>query len=248
MFYLPPAPSHSVRDTHTLCPQVCYHCLKVLPSAHGLPVSNQPTAVRSRSHNFCSTNCLSAAHSSYYSLESQLPQLQELERYCTAHGERFPLMATRLALTIAQGSVGSDTAAADGGDISRMSMSSKSSSIGRSSRGLGTLSWRSNNSYKRGDDVLSRASSSLAAAGTRDGAGELGVANRLSWCQHGSGDYCLSYRQPRQDVGQACTNPSLHNMCSRDCCMRLIICSITATTASSAMKVDNGVIGRLAVA
>ena len=156
------------------CPQVCYHCLKVLPSVHSLSAPNQPAAVRTRTHNFCSTDCLSAAHSSYYSLESQLPLLQKLDQYCTVHGERFPLMAARLTLMVAQGSLGSDTAAADGGDMSRMSMSSKSSSIGRVSRGLATLSWRSSNSYRRGEDVLSRASSSLAAGAKAD-SGERGL-------------------------------------------------------------------------
>eukprot|EP00878_Enallax_costatus_P029292 GHUV01031743.1.p1 GENE.GHUV01031743.1~~GHUV01031743.1.p1 ORF type:complete len:192 (+),score=63.11 GHUV01031743.1:83-658(+) len=158
---------------------VCYHCLKVLPSVHNLTAPHQPTAVRTRTHNFCSTDCLSAAHSYYYSLESQLPLLQKLDQYCTTHGERFPLMAARLALMVAQGSLGSGTAAADSGDMSRISMSSKSSSIGRVSRGLATLSWRSSNSYKRGEDVLSRASSSLAA-GTGADSGELGLMCRVS--------------------------------------------------------------------
>lgn len=145
----------------------------MLPSLLGPATTSQPAAVRTRSHSFCSTDCLSAAQNSYYSLEAQLPRLQQLDQYCSAHGERFPLMAARLALMIAQGSMGADQAAADGGDMSRMSISSKSSSIGRISRGLASSSWRSSSSYKRGEVSLSRASTSAASGISLGTSGEL---------------------------------------------------------------------------
>lgn len=71
--------------------QVCYHCLKVLPQ--GQADAGQ-AAVHTRSGLFCSQSCLAAAQDSYFALESQV-NLTQLERYCEAHGERFPLMAAR---------------------------------------------------------------------------------------------------------------------------------------------------------
>lgn len=143
--------------------QVCYHCLKVLPSKYGPSSADQPAAVQSRSHSFCSSNCLSAARSSYYTLESQLPLLQQLDHFCSEHGERFPLMVARLALMVAQGGIYTDDAA-DASGMSRISLSSKSSSIGRISRSLATSSWCCSSTFERGEDVgLSRASSSVAA-------------------------------------------------------------------------------------
>ena len=46
---------------------------------------------------FCSQSCLAAANASYYQLESQI-NLGQLEQYCEAHGERFPLLAARWGL------------------------------------------------------------------------------------------------------------------------------------------------------
>lgn len=73
--------------------QVCYHCLKVLGQADGL-ASRTAVTQGARGKAFCSESCLSAAQHSYYQLESQL-NLGQLEQYCEAHGERFPLLAAR---------------------------------------------------------------------------------------------------------------------------------------------------------
>lgn len=79
--------------------QVCYHCLKVLgkgQAGEGLPTRAAAAQGGRGSRAFCSDSCLSAAQHSYYQLESQL-NLGQLEQYCEAHGERFPLLAARWA-------------------------------------------------------------------------------------------------------------------------------------------------------
>ena len=70
--------------------QVCYHCLKVLQTGHA--DGNQ--TLHTRSGAFCSQGCLSAAQGSYFILESQV-NLSQLEQYCEASNERFPLLAAR---------------------------------------------------------------------------------------------------------------------------------------------------------
>jgi hypothetical protein len=66
--------------------QVCYHCLKVLPTPQQQAAGAAEMPISSRSHMFCSSSCLSSAQASYYSLESQL-SLEQLERHCDVYGE-----------------------------------------------------------------------------------------------------------------------------------------------------------------
>jgi hypothetical protein len=66
--------------------QVCYHCLKVLPTPQQQAAGAAELPISSRSHMFCSSSCLSNARASYYTLESQL-SLEQLERHCEAYGE-----------------------------------------------------------------------------------------------------------------------------------------------------------------
>lgn len=144
--------------------KVCYHCLKVLPTPQQQAAGAAEMPISSRSHMFCSSSCLSSAQASYFTLESQL-SLEQLERHCQAYGERFPLIAARLALMIAQDGMtaaaqqqqqGSDSqlhpeagvgrSSTDVGRISRISrMSTGSTGSSRWSHTLATSSMRSSN-------------------------------------------------------------------------------------------------------
>jgi hypothetical protein len=66
--------------------QVCYHCLKVLPTPQQQAAGAAELPISSRSHIFCSSSCLNNAQASYYSLEAQVA-LEQLERHCEAYGE-----------------------------------------------------------------------------------------------------------------------------------------------------------------
>ena len=72
--------------------KVCYSCLSLLD-----PTANSITSPLSGRH-FCSDACMAAAEASFHALESlgQDP-LQAFEAACNENGERFPLMAARLA-------------------------------------------------------------------------------------------------------------------------------------------------------
>ncbi|KAK9813318.1 hypothetical protein WJX72_012436 [[Myrmecia] bisecta] len=80
--------------------KVCFHCLHVLPAA-----------TTASAFPFCSPACQSEAQQAY------LPALQgghfqDLQDYCERHGERFPLLALRLAASVVQEQLhGSSTAA-----------------------------------------------------------------------------------------------------------------------------------------
>lgn len=74
-------------------PQVCYHCLRPLHWGSHLQL---PGAAAGSRHSFCSAQCLAAAAGSYLAVERS-GDWTALERHCASHGERFPLMAARLA-------------------------------------------------------------------------------------------------------------------------------------------------------
>eukprot|EP00879_Flechtneria_rotunda_P020915 GHRR01022022.1.p1 GENE.GHRR01022022.1~~GHRR01022022.1.p1 ORF type:complete len:356 (+),score=153.42 GHRR01022022.1:854-1921(+) len=125
--------------------QVCYHCLKVLPSLQRQQQASAAVSapICTKHHVFCSSACLDAAKAAYHTLEQQL-DLTQLDRYCSANSERFPLLTARLALMLAQqGTIAQPSRGtlSQPSSIDRISSSSRRS---LHSRSLNSSSWLSN--------------------------------------------------------------------------------------------------------
>eukprot|EP00873_Tetraselmis_striata_P003751 jgi/Tetstr1/424015/TSEL_014626.t1 len=71
---------------------VCYTCLKHLPAS---------APVTSAGHAFCGQPCAAAAEDSFLAVEAAA-DLEPLAEHCAGTGERFPLLAARLACEVIQ--------------------------------------------------------------------------------------------------------------------------------------------------
>jgi hypothetical protein len=117
----PPLPliTRAPRVTHPPPPprrrcQVCYSCLSPLDPS-GSPLLAKLPAGRAAAA-FCSPACASAAEGSFFAFERGAARgLAVLEEHCLRRGERFPLLAARLAFALLQRRAGGPGGAAAGG-------------------------------------------------------------------------------------------------------------------------------------
>lgn len=96
-------------------PQVCFECLAVLPEM----LADQQGGGKAHAPHYCSAACRQRAAAGSRFLQ---PDLAALHDYCAQHGERFPLMAARLALmrlSQAAPPAGADSASSSSGPATR---------------------------------------------------------------------------------------------------------------------------------
>ncbi|KAF8072856.1 Slc35f1 [Scenedesmus sp. PABB004] len=152
--------------------RVCYHCLAVLPPGGA-------GAIHKRAAAFCGPACLAEARSQYYELEGACVDLGAFDAACEAAGERFPLLAARLALTAAQHALHGEPPPPPppGGGIGRISRISRgsvgSTGSARSARSAATLGSVSRGSLGAASWPASSSGSSSGGWARRRGAGAL---------------------------------------------------------------------------